>query len=130
VGQVPDNLLENALRDAPAEGVIRIECSEVTRDQEPALRICVRDEGPGIPEDLLGRIFLPFYQPVHGAGRQLGGAGPGLAICRRIVDANGGRIWAESAPGRGAEFVVDLPVAMPMTYHESRWCGLLSREAA
>ena len=129
--QVLDNLLVNALKYTPAEAGIRVECSESTylgaraeeSAEESAVRIRVQDEGPGIPQDHLQGIFQPFTQLDHRASRQAGGVGLGLAICSRIVEAHGGRIWAESTPGRGAAFVVSLPVATPMTYYESRTGG-------
>src|SRR5581483_6165324 len=70
-----------------------------------AVRLTVSDNGPGIPPDVLPRIFEPFYttKPV---GQ---GTGLGLSICYSIVAAHHGRIWAESEPGRGATFVVELP---------------------
>jgi signal transduction histidine kinase len=129
--QVLDNLLVNALKYTPSEAGIRVECSESTHlgesaeepAGEPAVRIRVQDEGPGIPQDHLQGIFQPFVQLDHRASRQAGGVGLGLAICSRIVEAHGGRIWAESTPGRGAAFVVSLPVAIPKTYYESRSGG-------
>ena len=121
--QVLDNLLVNALKYTPTEAGIRVECSESTHDGKPALRICVQDEGPGIPEDQLEGIFQPFYQLDQPSARQVGGVGLGLAICRKIVDAHGGQIWAESTLGRGATFVITLPVATPMSYYESRSDG-------
>lgn len=120
--QVLDNLLVNALKYTPAEAPIRVECSESTHDGEPALLIRVEDEGPGIPEDQLQGIFQPFIQLEGSEGRQAGGVGLGLAICSRIVDAQGGRIWAESTPGLGVAFVVSLPLASPMTRYGSP-CG-------
>ena len=118
--RVLDNILVNALKYSPIESSIRVECSEDTSHREPTLRIRVQDEGPGIPEDQLERIFQPFYQLDARASRRVGGVGLGLAICRRIVDAHGGYMWAESAPGRGAAFVVTLPLAIPLTYYESK----------
>ncbi len=69
------------------------------------LRLAIGDRGPGIPQDVLPRIFEPFYttKPV---GQ---GTGLGLSICYSIVAAHHGRIWAESEPGRGATFIVELP---------------------
>ena len=118
LSQVLDNLLVNALKYTPAEAGIRVECSEAAHDGNSALRICVQDEGPGITEDQLEGIFQPFNQLDHRAARQVGGVGLGLAICRRIVEAHGGQIWAESTPGRGATFIVTLPVAKPISYYE------------
>ena len=93
------NLLENALKFAPGEPVE----IAVARDAAEA-SIRIRDHGPGLPE--LSRIFEPFEHGPSGAH----GAGLGLAIARGFTEANGGRLWAEHAPGGGALFVVVLPV--------------------
>jgi signal transduction histidine kinase len=75
------------------------------------LRVFVRDEGHGIPADQLERIFDRFHQVgAHGLHRK-GGTGLGLAISREIAEHHGGRIWAESEPGRGSTFHFTLPVA-------------------
>jgi PAS domain S-box-containing protein len=108
--QVLDNLLENAHKYTPAHCQVSIECVEAVNDGKPMVQLTVRDEGPGIPAEQLERIFEPFQQADE-AGRQAGGVGLGLAICRRIVDAQQGRIWAESSIGQGAAFVMTLPVA-------------------
>jgi signal transduction histidine kinase len=63
--------------------------------------ISVADTGVGIPHDYLARVFEPFVQVPHGSG---GGAGLGLAISRRIVEAHGGRLTVQSEPGRGSTF--------------------------
>jgi two-component system sensor histidine kinase KdpD len=68
----------------------------------------VVDQGPGVPEADLERVFEPFYR---GPGDERGGAGLGLAIARGFAEANGGRVWAESRPGQGATFALALPVA-------------------
>jgi signal transduction histidine kinase len=65
----------------------------------------VVDQGPGIPEGSLERVFEPFYR-----GNERSGAGLGLAIARGFAAANEGRVWAESRPGQGATFALALPV--------------------
>jgi len=67
----------------------------------------VVDRGPGIPEPERERIFEPFYRGRDDAHT---GSGLGLAVVRGFVEANGGRVWAESLPGQGATFVVELPL--------------------
>jgi two-component system sensor histidine kinase KdpD len=75
------------------------------------LRVRIVDRGPGIPHDDLPRIFEPFYRgatpPSEGKG-----SGLGLAIVKGFVEANGGRVWAESLPGQGTSFVVALPLEL------------------
>ncbi len=75
------------------------------------IRVTVRDIGPGIPADSLPYVFERFYRADASRARATGGAGLGLAIARQIVDAHGGRIWAESEMSQGAAFSFTLPVA-------------------
>jgi two-component system, OmpR family, sensor histidine kinase KdpD len=72
------------------------------------LLVRVVDRGPGIPPERLEGIFQPFYRDDDGGGHP--GSGLGLAIVRGFVEANGGRVWAESLPGHGTAFVVELPL--------------------
>jgi two-component system NtrC family sensor kinase len=101
--QVLTNVLLNA-RDAVRErGHIWIDVQE--NGESVAIR--VKDDGKGIPSDLIGRIFEPLVTTKRGQG----GTGLGLAIARRILHASGGEITVESAPGNGAEFTISLPRA-------------------
>jgi two-component system sensor histidine kinase KdpD len=96
------NVLENCARFAGDEPVaVRAHVA----GRQLALRIS--DRGPGIAKDELERIFEPFYRSPRGSG---GGSGLGLAIARGFVEANGGRLRAESLPGQGTSFVLQLPV--------------------
>lgn len=105
--QVLSNLLTNALRHASDRGevVLRIR-SAGDRD---AVRIEVMDDGEGIPEDALEKVFTRFYRADRGRSRQMGGTGLGLAIARRLVEAHGGTIRAGNRPEGGAIFSVELP---------------------
>jgi len=106
--QVLVNLLENAAKYSP-EGS-RIEVT-VQRDRY-ALSIEVRDEGPGIPEDDLHRIFDPFFR-IRGGDRQRAGIGLGLAVCRGFVTAMGGRIRVRNRKDRsGSIFEIELPSSL------------------
>ncbi len=111
--EVLDNVLDNVLKYTPPNAHISIQCEEITEGLCPTVQICVRDEGPGIPEELLERIFEPFHQPYEIGGLKTSGVGLGLAISRGILDAHHGRIWAESAEGAGAAFYITLPSAIP-----------------
>jgi signal transduction histidine kinase len=77
----------------------------------PAVTIAVSDKGIGIPAAEQARIFEPFYRATDVVAARFQGAGLGLSLVQRIVDAHGGRITVESAPGAGSEFTVSLPVA-------------------
>jgi K+-sensing histidine kinase KdpD len=97
------NLLDNAVRfSAGAEALVR------ARSHGDRLAIRVVDRGPGVPHGELELIFEPFYQGP--ADRPHEGSGLGLAIVRGLVEINGGRVWAESAPGQGTSFVIELPL--------------------
>lgn len=102
------NLIGNALKFTPKDGNVTV---EARRDGPGAVRVSVSDTGPGIPPEKLEKVFDKFFQVTEtkGAARQVG-TGLGLTIAREIVQAHGGRIWAQSEPGRGATFVFTLPV--------------------
>jgi two-component system sensor histidine kinase KdpD len=107
------NLLENAVKYTPAGTTIEI--SAVSGQGE--LIVTVSDQGGGIPAGEEKRIFEKFHR-VSSEGNQ-GGAGLGLTICRSIVEAHGGRIWADNLPSGGAAFHFTLPLTEPpMIEHE------------
>jgi signal transduction histidine kinase/response regulator RpfG family c-di-GMP phosphodiesterase len=95
----------NAVKFTPQGGEVRF---EVGTDGDQVLLV-VEDTGIGIAESELERIFERFYQVDSSLARRFGGSGLGLAICKAIVDWHGGRIRAESTPGHGSSFVVQLP---------------------
>ena len=108
--QVLDNLLDNALKYTPESKTIWLNVSQDSSRTDPMVRVTIRDNGPGIPEDQLERVFEPFKQSNGLNGHTTRGFGLGLAICQRIVEAHHGRIWAESSPGDGATLVMTLPI--------------------
>jgi len=103
IEQVLINLVDNALKYTPARSPIEISASSI----EGAVLVEVADRGPGLPPGDEKRIFDKFYRSGTQAVR---GAGLGLAICAGIVEAHGGRIWAENRPGGGVTFRFSLPV--------------------
>jgi len=104
--QVLENLVGNALKFTPPGGVVTVGASPAS---EPGRVVFwVRDTGPGISTDHLPRVFDRFFQAQSSDRR---GSGLGLAICKAIIDAHGGRIWAESEPGKGAAFFFSLTSA-------------------
>jgi signal transduction histidine kinase len=104
--QILRNLLENARRHTPAGGGIRV---DAVRDGD-RVRVAVSDTGEGIPPEHLPRVFERFYRAEPSRDRASGGAGLGLAVVRRLVEAHGGDVQA-SSPGRGggATFTFSLP---------------------
>lgn len=112
--QVFTNLLDNAVRHTPAGGKVTASAQVVSgtagSDAPRLVEVAVTDTGPGIPTAELERVFERFYQVDKSRARTRGGAGLGLSISRTIVEAHGGRIWAESVLGLGTRFVVRLPL--------------------
>jgi two-component system phosphate regulon sensor histidine kinase PhoR len=106
MNQVIGNLVENALKYARAGKRIRVGA----RLLESEVEFSVQDFGPGIPFEHLERIFERFYRVDKARSRDSGGTGLGLAIVKHIVQAHGGRIWAQSELGAGATFHFTLPV--------------------
>lgn len=103
--QVVQNLLSNAAKYSPSNEPIRV---ELEADEEEA-RVRVLDRGRGLPEGDPDRLFELFYRAPE-AGRQAAGAGIGLFVCRELVAAFGGRIWARRRDEGGAEFGFSLPL--------------------
>ncbi|MCG2786671.1 MAG: sensor histidine kinase KdpD [Anaerolineae bacterium] len=101
---VLNNLLDNALKYSPENSPLMINARHV----EDEVQICVQDEGIGIPPDELERVFDKFYRVQRSS--QAAGTGLGLAICRGIVEAHGGRIWAENYPSGGTAIYFSLPL--------------------
>lgn len=105
LGQVIQNLLSNAIKYRVPDKPLVVEVG--TRETHgPQCVISVRDNGIGIAAEYHEKIFAPFKR-LHGP--DVPGTGIGLALCRRIVDMHGGRIWVESEPGRGSTFFLRLP---------------------
>jgi signal transduction histidine kinase len=120
VALVFDNLFGNALKYTPAGGTIRV---GAMRDRRAAGHFFVTDTGRGIPDALRHRVFEKFFRAPGQSSES--GSGLGLSIVKEIVEAHGGRVWAESREGQGTtvHFVLPLaeqsPVAQPQeTYHD------------
>ena len=107
MNQVFGNLIENALKYAKEGKRIRVGA----RPLDGEVQFTVQDFGPGIASEHLERIFERFYRIDKARSRESGGTGLGLAIVKHIVQAHGGRIWAESELGNGVAFHFALPLA-------------------
>jgi two-component system phosphate regulon sensor histidine kinase PhoR len=104
--QVLTNLIGNAIKFSEAEGQVLIKAAKVTGE----IQIEVQDHGIGIPPEDLEQIFSRFYQSESGNKRSKAGSGLGLHIAKKIVEAHGGKIWAESEVGQGSTFQFTLPL--------------------
>lgn len=104
--QVFDNLVENASKYSPEGGVVTIGARVRGRE----LLLWVRDQGPGVPEEDLSKIFQRFYRVDKGRSRETGGTGLGLSIVKHIIEWHGGQIWAENAEGGGLMVVFSLEI--------------------
>jgi two-component system sensor histidine kinase KdpD len=106
IGEVLYNLIENATKYAPPETEIDVSVTRNARE----VSVAVEDRGPGIPATALPYLFDPFYRVIDGKPRPQG-LGLGLAIVKGLVEAHGGRVWAENRAGGGAQFTFTLPVS-------------------
>jgi len=103
--QVLVNLIHNAVKFTTPGGTVTLSAAS----DGNYIRFSVNDTGAGIPEDDLERIFERFYKADR--ARSGGGTGLGLSISRHIIEAHGGKIWAESVEGKGSTFFFTIPVA-------------------
>lgn len=101
-----ENVVRNAIRHTPEGSVVNVEM----KGTKQIARICVRDSGPGVPEELLSRIFEPFFRADDSRDKATGGVGLGLAIAHRAVSVHQGRVWAENA-SPGLQVWIELPLA-------------------
>lgn len=99
------NLLDNAVNYSPLESRVNIDVATEAED----LCIHIKDQGPGIPNQHLSRLFERFYRVDKARSRKLGGTGLGLAIVKHICQVHGGKVTVESEPGKGSTFTIRLP---------------------
>lgn len=115
--QVMDNIISNALKYSPDGGNIRFGFTV----QDMMLKVIVSDDGMGIPKENVGRIFDRFYRVDRARARSMGGTGLGLAIAREMIQAHGGKIWAESEEGVGTTVFFTLPLEMEELDEAGEW---------
>jgi len=122
IGQVLLNLLHNAVKFTSAGGTVEVRTALIRSGDgrqaagagQPGglwLQVSVSDTGIGIPAQDLPRIFERFYKVDRARTRNAGGTGLGLAIAKHLVEGHGGRLWVDSAEGRGSTFSFTLPAA-------------------
>lgn len=107
--QVLSNLVDNAIKYGRSGGSVRVEGREVPG--ENLVELSVIDDGPGIPAEAAERVFERFYRVDTARSREQGGTGLGLSIVKHIVQAHGGEVHVDTAPGKGAAFRFTLPSA-------------------
>ncbi len=101
-----ENVLRNAIRHTPEGAAVDVDMESTGQ----SARICVRDSGPGVPEELLPRIFQPFFRVDDSRDSATGGVGLGLAIASRAIAVHHGRVWAENG-SPGLHVWIELPLA-------------------
>jgi signal transduction histidine kinase len=116
------NLVTNAVKFTP-KGTVRIGLGVIERGRW--LEVQVRDNGPGIPPELVEQVFEPFWQEDLSLTRRAGGLGIGLALARELAERLGGELRCQSTPGAGALFLLRLPLE-PTLMSEAEWRELVS----
>ncbi len=110
------NLMDNAIKHSAKGGEVVVglekaqKKNEHEQEDQKEVRIWVEDKGPGIPLEEQERIFERFYRIGSELRRETQGVGIGLSIVKHVVEAHGGRVLVESAPGKGSKFTIELPV--------------------
>lgn len=106
IQQVVFNLVDNAIKYGKVGG--RVEVSGET-DEKRYIQVSVHDDGPGIPDEAVQRVFERFYRVDKARTREEGGTGLGLSIVKHIIDCHGGKVWVKSPPEQGTTFYFTLP---------------------
>ena len=106
---VLENLLSNAIKFGPAGSAVRL----CVRTDDGRASVTVSDSGPGVPQEMLPKLFEQFGATLHGPTREHNGLGLGLSLSRRIVEQHSGRIWLESIERQGCTAFVSLPLTQP-----------------
>ncbi|MCX5789067.1 MAG: HAMP domain-containing sensor histidine kinase [Elusimicrobia bacterium] len=109
--QILVNLLSNAIKFTPTGGSVEVAVETGRRERAGTVVVCVKDSGPGIAPEDQSRIFRYFVQ-AGPENQRAEGSGLGLPLARAMAELQGGEMWVESAPGRGASFYFTLPVCV------------------
>ena len=114
IAQVVANLVENAIFHTPEGGKVTV-AAEVTGTADAlSARVVVADTGEGLPPEDLAQVFERFYRVDASRSRATGGVGLGLTIAKQLIQAHGGTVGVESAPGEGSRFFFELPLTHPL----------------
>lgn len=117
--QILTNLTNNAVKYSPNGGTITVSGKSV----DGLVRMCVADQGMGIPKEHLDKVFDRFHRIDNRDTRKAGGTGIGLYLVKHLVEAHGGKIWVESEVGKGSQFIFELPKCPPQFEEEQGDCG-------
>jgi signal transduction histidine kinase len=119
IRQVVSSLVSNAVKFTPDRGNVGValrrgplaahQAPGCADDAAPAIQLVVTDSGIGISRDQVAKIFEPFFQVDSSSTRAFGGTGLGLTLAKAYVEAHGGRIWVDTAPGQGSTFTATFP---------------------
>jgi len=107
--QILTNLTNNAIKYSPNGGTVMVR----GRKLDGKIRMSIEDEGMGIPQEHLGKVFDRFHRVDNRDTRKVGGTGIGLYLVKHFVEAHGGKIWVESEVGKGSQFIFELPLCPP-----------------
>ena len=130
IRQVVSSLVSNAVKFTPDRGKVGVALRRGplgdpgSRDDTPAIQLVVTDSGIGISRDQVAKIFEPFFQVDSSSTRAFGGTGLGLTLAKAYVEAHGGQIWVDTAPGKGSTFTATFPA--PLTELEVDAAAMLA----
>jgi signal transduction histidine kinase len=110
MGQIFSNLMENALRFAPEGSEVKLTGKQ---GEAGEVEFTVEDEGEGIPEDKIDRVFERFFRVDGGRVREKGGTGLGLSIVKHLVQLHEGRVWAKNGLQKGTRIILNFPSKKP-----------------
>jgi two-component system sensor histidine kinase BarA len=120
IRQVVSSLVSNAVKFTPDRGRVGVALRRgplaahgITDGISPAIQLVVSDSGIGISRDQVAKIFEPFFQVDSSSTRAFGGTGLGLTLAKAYVEAHGGQIWVDTAPGQGSTFTATFPALPP-----------------
>jgi len=129
IRQVVSSLVSNAVKFTPDRGKVGVALRRGPLaahepagrgDDAPAIQLVVSDSGIGISRDQVAKIFEPFFQVDSSSTRAFGGTGLGLTLAKAYVEAHGGRIWVDTAPGQGSTFTATFPATFPAPFPAPR----------
>jgi two-component system phosphate regulon sensor histidine kinase PhoR len=114
-----NNLVSNAIKYSPSGGAVTVDI----KSEGDTLTVAVKDQGIGIPQDKLSRVFEKFERVDDRDTRQAGGTGIGLFLVKHLVERHDGQVWVESEPGQGSTFTFRVPLQPPQAEEDMNKIG-------